>query len=352
MLSMAGKLIQRPYSFCIDLAEGTRGIVMTRMFSDFELNEWLQRLCEDQALEIIPGAAGELYIPLIMNDAAEVYCTLTDAVVPGHLPADLGDVTSAELVKSEARRGIILKAGVNNRTTIWYSQCLYEEELYQYHRIMHRWVKNNEHMRMLVYMIGTMWDKYEYLGESACSEMELSLLPLMEYRPFRLFSPIEESLDGWYPDTASGYETMKVLAEEAGDASLLRLMKMGKVSGRLLDHQISRQLSASQSVFTLIYNRIACASAQYKPRKYTNDMQNDIDRYRHDIHHKFMEAGFTGTYPAYTRENSEVTVFEEHPFTVPEMDDLAFDVHFLVYDHSSREEPYRTVDAEEFKKEI
>ena len=65
-----------------------------------------------------------------------------------------------------------------------------------------------------------------------------------------------------------------------------------------------------------------------------------------------MKAGFTGTYPAYTRENLEVMVFEEHPFTVPEMDDLAFDTHFLVCDHSGREVPYRTMDTEEFKKEF
>ena len=46
--------------------------------SDYELKEWLQRLCEDEALELIPGKAGVLYIPLIMNDAAEVYCNRSD----------------------------------------------------------------------------------------------------------------------------------------------------------------------------------------------------------------------------------------------------------------------------------
>lgn len=321
---------------------------MPRAMSDYELKEWLQRLCEDEALELIPGKAGVLYIPLIMNDAAEVYCKLTDAVVPGQLPDDLSDVTQAELVSGDTRRGLLLKTDESIKATIWFDHCLYEETLYQYHRIMHRWVKNNEHMRMLVYMIGTMRDKYEYLGDAACNDQEKALIPLMEYRPFRSFSPIDESLDAWYPDTALGYESMRKLAQEAGDAKLLRLMKMGKVSGHLLDQKISRYMSCSQPLFSLIYEKVCSASTGYRQRNYADELQSDLKLRREDIHHRFTQASFTGTYPVYTHGHLQVTVFEEHPFTIPEMDEMAFDVHFLVCDHQNRKSPYRAMDLEEF----
>lgn len=321
---------------------------MSRELLDHELKDWLRRLCKDEALELIPGRAGVLYIPLIMNDAVEVYCKLTDAVIPGQLPEDLSDVTQTELVSGDTRRGLLLKTGEKIKATIWFSHCLYEMEQYQYHRIMHRWVKGDEHMRMLVYMIGTMQDKLVYLGEMACNDQEKALIPLMEYRPFRLFSPIDESLDGWYPDTSQGYETMKAVAEKAGDTALLRLMKLGRVSGHLLDRKISRHLSCSRSLFSLIYEKIRVASERYRPRTYGSELQNELNLRRKDIHHRFMQSGFAGTYPVYTREQMQVTVYEEHPFTVSEMDEMAFDVHFLVCDRRNKRFPYRALDPEEF----
>ena len=42
------------------------------------------------------------------------------------------------------------------------------------------------------------------------------------------------------------------------------------------------------------------------------------------------EKGFAGTYPEYYRGQVQVTVAEEHPFTIMEFDDFVFRIQFMV----------------------
>ena len=206
---------------------------MERKLGDEEFLRLLNQLCEERALEIIRGDEHTLYIPYIMNDAVEAYCVLTDAVIPGSLPTDPGQADAIELTEGEQKRGLGIRKGDQILTTVWYGNCMYVQKLYQYHRIMHCWVHGNEHMRMLVYMIGTVRDKLEYLGEEACNEKERSLIPLLEYRPFRAFSPINESIEARYPETKEGYEMMMSFAMHSGEEKLCRLMQRGRLLGRV-----------------------------------------------------------------------------------------------------------------------
>ena len=314
---------------------------MSRKLSEKELMSWLERLIDDGALEMIPGGDREILIPLVMNDAAEVYCVLKGAFVPGRLPDDLGNVAEADPVKAEDRDGILLRDASGTMAAIWYDSCEYEEQLYQYHRIMHCWKNDNEHMRMLVYMIGTIRDKYEYLGKESCNETERSLIPLLEYRPFRSFSPIDQSLDGWYPSTKRGFQAMAKVAREAGDTKLLAYMRAGKFAGKMLDHRIAERIASSGRVFDLIYGRICEASRDYPLRCYASDMSEQMCRKREAVTEKLLKRGFAGSYPVFHRDEMRATVFEEHPFTVPGMDDMEFGLHILVHDPDAKTGPYR-----------
>ena len=44
--------------------------------------------------------------------------------------------------------------------------------------------------------------------------------------------------------------------------------------------------------------------------------------------------GFTGAYPAYSRDRTSAIVFEEHPFTVQELDyeGFAFQIKVVIWD--------------------
>ena len=131
---------------------------MERKLGDKEFLRLLNQLCKERALEIIRGDENNLYIPYIMNDAVEAYCILTDAVIPGSLPADFGQADAIDLTEGEQKKGMVIRKGEEILASVWYGSCMYIQQLYQYHRIVHCWVDGNEHMRMLVYMIGTVRD--------------------------------------------------------------------------------------------------------------------------------------------------------------------------------------------------
>ena len=114
---------------------------------------------------------------------------------------------------------------------------------YQYHQIGHFWVKGQEQWRQLAYMIGTIYDKYEYPGEKVLSRKEKELLRLMEFAPFREWSPINESLEDRYPATYEGIERMMALSKEAGDNSYARLLRIcRKHPSKRIEHFLSRRL--------------------------------------------------------------------------------------------------------------
>ena len=331
---------------------------MERNLSEKELHEWLTRLCADGALEMISGADGELLIPFIMNDAAEVYCVLRGVSVPGLLPENLDEAVSVEPVSGQSRKGFFIQNTSGIMATVWYTDCLYREELYQYHRIMHCWMPGNEHLRMLVYMIGTIRDKYEYLGEGSCNEMERALMPLLEYRPFRSFSPIDQSLDEWYPYTERGYEAVEEVARAAGETKLPALMRAGRfmragffmragrfmragwIPGRLLDKKIAEQIASSGKIFELVYERICAASEGYAVRCYDDTAAALIRKKKEEVEKRLLGGGFTGTYPVYRKEGTRAVVFEEHPFTVPGMDEMEFTLHVLLCENRAGKNTY------------
>lgn len=319
------------------------GSDMEKELNGEQLRNLMMKLCEEKALEIISEGSGKLYIPYMMNDAVEAYCILSDVSIPGSLPDNLENITFVEAVSAGGRCGLLLRAKEQNVASIWYGKCLYIQRLYQYHRIMHCWVKGEEHMRMLVYMIGTICDKYIYLGKDACNEEEQALMPLMEYRPFRFFSPMHESLDRWYPDTKRGFETMKTFLREAEQEKLLRLVKIGGVSGKLFSVRIREQIAGSEKLFDYLYRKICSASCRYEERHYPEGPASRMELQKRSVHEKILNAGFTGKYPDYRKGRKRLRVFEEHPFTVAGMDDMDFSIHLLEIDPEAADGVFRVI---------
>ena len=57
-----------------------------------------------------------------------------------------------------------------------------------------------------------------------------------------------------------------------------------------------------------------------------------FDENEKKFHVKMLEDGFEGTYPEYYKKQMQITVTEEHPFTVSmlEFEDFVFRVQFMV----------------------
>jgi len=268
----------------------------------------LAEIIKCQALEVCwknsQNGEKQTCIPYMMNDALECYLILENCRITGAYLPHCKEKTEAYLTEHNGSVGLVVKQGEDNVFTLWFEEITEHLACYQYHEIGHFWVQGMEQWRQLVYMIGTIYDKYEYLGEEVCTEKELELIPLMEFAPFRAWSPVGNSLEDWYTDTITGVETMKKMALLAG--------KNGA------------------GVYQVIYRKVCEASNEYPRRDYGKEMNEKIKRQRKEMIHILEEKGFAGQYPCFRRGTMQVMAVEEHPFTIFEAEDFVFRIQFMV----------------------
>lgn len=309
-----------------------------------ELEDYLNEILDCDALELHRSEASsgkrDFYIPYMMNDALECYLILKNASMTGTYHQEMKEPVSVDVVDTEKGPALIFHQGTENVFTIWYEDGFCEQKCYRYDQIGHFWVAGEEHWRRLVYIVGTMHDKYAYMGDQVCNEKEMGLIPLMGFAPFRYFSPIHESLDSHYDETANGLECMKALAKEAGDRAFLRLIRwyevipFQKAMVRLLVRAM--QKPERLNLYELLFRKVEEASLEYPERIYSDGLHKKIEQMRDDVQKTLQEAGFSGTYPLFHKENTQVLAMEEHPFTILESDHYAFKIQYMVSESRKR----------------
>ncbi len=283
--------------------------------------------------ETLDNSLQNFYIPYMMNDALECYITLTNSHMTGSYISDFKGEITVELVESDSRPALIFHQGTDNVFTIWFEEAYKELKLYRYDQIGHFWVKGQEHWRQLVYIIGTMYDKYAYLGNEVCNEEELALIPLMEFAPFRYYSPIHEPLDEYYPNTENGLYCMQSLALEVQDRSFYYFTRIyEKLPYRWISNLLAKALNhpKRQSLYEHIYKKMQSASIHYSERSYASDLNNKITAERKSITDILLSKGFTGEYPRFYKDNIQILATEEHPFTILESDTFDFKIQLMV----------------------
>lgn len=277
----------------------------------------------------------DYYIPYMMNDALECYLVLKNAWMTGeYLDLDEEEYPiQGQLAWRDDKSALIVKQGRENVFTIWFSSLDESLQCYQYHRIAHFWMKGQEQWRQLVYMAGTVYEKYQYVGEKACNAGEKEFMKLIEFAPFRYWSPIEDSLEDRYPSTKEGAICMKEMALEAGDRGYARLAGLyARFPFRFLGKKLAKKLNepARQALYETIYEKIRRASLRYPKRMYREELEHKILRERKRVHTSLRRDGFEGKYPVYTRGTTEIVAVEEHPFTMMEAEDFTFRIRFMV----------------------
>ena len=297
----------------------------------------LAELFRAQAFELHirtwPTGEEKYYIPYMMNDALECLLILEQCRMTGRYLVDFKGTTQAHMAKDGEVYLLVVRQGDDNVFTIWFSSIREEMTCYQYHRIGHFWVKGQEQWRRLVYIVGTLYDKYSYMGDTVCTQAEKELRPLMELAPFRAFSPVKESLDEEYPDTLEGVECMKKLALEAGDWRLAHLLKVYRrfpfpwAEKRIQRHMESR---AGIPLYEVLYRKTEAASKVYPIRDYGRKSNEETEEKRRAVSRKLQEKGFTGAYPFFRKGSMQILAMEEHPFTLLEAEDFSFRIQFMV----------------------
>ena len=298
--------------------------------------ERLAEIFEHQVFELYSRheAHGEenFYIPYMMNDALECCLKFQNCSMTGrYLPEYPGEV-SGELIREGNRNAVVVRQG-EQVFTLWFEHLQLITNGYSYHQIGHFWVKGQEQWRQLVYMAGTIYDKYEYLGAGMLNPLEKELTALMEFAPFRFWSPIRESLEGSYEDTPRGMEYMKKLALEAGDRSFARLLCLyEKLSGSWTAKFVSARMNVPkrEKLYRLIRQKIEEASSQYPARDYGETMNENICQRRKAVERFLKSRGFQGEYPFFWKKEIQILAAEEHPFTMLEEESFHFRIQFMV----------------------
>lgn len=306
------------------------------------LLEYLEELIACDALELVRNSESNpenIYIPYMMNDAVEYYLILKECKVTGNMPDRIPEGVSVQSAEKDSPKGIIFGLPDGSRISLWFVECEIIIELYQYHQIGHFWMKGQEQWRQLVYMIGTIFDKYTYIGETACNAEERELLPLITFAPFRYWSPVHEDLESRYPDAVAGIQCMQKLAQEAGDRAYKRMTGVYLFLFRLrifpmgfLTRMLARELNmpARTALYELIYCKVCKASVQYQERDYGETLNKIIREKRSRVEQELNMQGFSGEYPLFQKENEMILATEEHPFTVLESEDFSFRIQLMV----------------------
>lgn len=317
-----------------------------KLITHTELLNNIQKLFDCRAFElhIKKNAKNtlDLYIPYMMNDALECYLVLTNILLKGEYLNELSDCTTVELIDQNDRSALLFRQGSQNVFTIWFEECFQNLQCYRYDQTGHFWREGMEHWRRLVYIIGTIYDKYEYMGDTVCNSEEKELMTLMEFAPFRSYSPIHESLDDYYPETYDGLKYMYDCASAVDDRFFLLLLSIYKFfPGRFFSSLISNAMKHPRrsKLYTYIYKKVETASLKHPPRQYDSKLDTLISKERHLVCQTLEAQGFQGEYPLFSKGTLQIFAVEEHPFTILEAKDYHFKIQFMVSETKASTHP-------------
>lgn len=280
-----------------------------------------------------PDGSQSGLVPYIMNDSMECWLVLENCRIVGTPLENFNDRTQVEF--ADHTMGISVRQG-DNVYTAWFTGVQQHLQLYRYHEIGHFWTNDQEQWRRLVYMVGTIYDKLKYAPEPCCTPEEMALAPLMEFTPFRVWSPVSESILPLYPESKDGALTFAALAEEAGDRKLAKKCRFyAKHPNPFTAFRLANRLASEKSiaVYDLILNRINAAAAVYPARDYGEERNAKMQAEREKVTKALYAEGFTGTYPLFRKAGMEILATEEHPFTILESDEYRFRIQFMVSQH-------------------
>ena len=271
------------------------------------------------------------YVPYMMNDAVENYLILKDCKMIGKFHSEIKGQQEAQIAQLEGGHVLAFRQGGENAFTLFFKEIEERKQFYQYHRIGHFWVKGQEQWRQIVYIVGTIHDKYSFLGEGSCNELEKRLMHLIAFAPLQYWSPVHGSLEADYPETEEGILAMEAFAKEAGDGAYLKWIKWYRSFPMLRKFLAKKLLAAKrEALYRCIWETICKASEQYPERIYSVEDMYSIETARSKADAELKGRGYTGSYPVYTKEKQTIHVVEEHPFTILEWKHYKFRIHFMI----------------------
>ena len=307
---------------------------------DFNLEQDLQNLINYESTEVYVDHSDnncKVYIPYMLSDMVECFLQFSNCTIQGSWDKTRDGIIDFSLTDNEGKKGIVFRQKTDHVFTIWYDSVEKHVETYQYHRTGHFWIEGQEPWRRIVYIIGTMNDKYSFMGQDICNQEELELIPLSEFGPFSYWTPIDESFEDYYPFSQEGIDCAKRIARKIGDrrlAGIARRYEKALVADRLTERRLRRyakQLTRDDKLYEYLNQQIDKASLQYAPRPYSPRDQERMNALRQQVEEEYRRKGYLGKYPCLTKHKHQVKFYEEHPYILQdfEYDNFSFRIYAL-----------------------
>lgn len=341
----------------------------------------LNQLLEQDQFEWLPDGR----VVYIMNDAVESFLVFENArmtgnfdteydgplsarleeldVEPGETEAGetgIGETNSGETVTVGTEYLLVVRQGQSNTFTVRFTDLKLEVHLYNYGEIGHFWVDGQEDIRQLEYRLAIMKDKIRYLGNEYANAEEMKLVRLAEFPPIMTYYAvplkyIDVPKEPWNV-TSEAIREMKLLAAEAHDESLARLLavyqrcnqKVSRKHGqqhsatwteKMIGRYIAKALTHKEhvAVLELLAEKIKHATTDYPDRTFGEPFDEEYQALWNNAKNRAAEMKAQG---------QQVTALREEPF-VEAPDDLSYKVYLMKVDTSGKK---KVVEVEKVQK--
>lgn len=295
--------------------------------------EMLQELLEQDQFELLTEekeGQEELRVVYLMNDAVESFLLFRNAVLTGNYQKDYKGSLKSSLSQEDGRYVLVVWQG-DQAATVFFQDLDLEVHLYDYGAIGHFWMPGYEYLRQIEYKTAIVRDKLEYLGACYCTEEEQRLSCLADFPPLNYccypavpFQYIVPKQDPWVP-TEAAIHVMIELAEEAGDKSMVRLLRLyGRFSFPVLAKYLARKLHQNRhgKVVDLISEKLREEAAHYPVRSFGKEADEKLQELL-DKAEKMKEK--------LARQGVTAQILREEPFTTAK-DSLEVQVYLMVWE--------------------
>ena len=271
---------------------------------------------------------GDIRLVYLMNDAVESFLVFKEAKMTGKYLRDYEGMLDATLSKEEET--YILTVWQDDQAlTIFFKQLELEVHLYEYGEVAHFWVPGYEYLRLLEYQIAILRDKYDYLGENYCTDIEKKLAQLADFPPLNdtCYPAVPEKylvprVNGWRP-TKAAIDVMIELAGEVNDRSMIRNLKLyRKCHGRWMTRKIAGMLCQTihQQLIVLISEKMQEGTRHYSKRIFDEKIEDEFN-------HRLKKA--VKRQQKLIASGIRALVYREEPFTTAK-DSLEFHVYLMI----------------------
>ena len=270
----------------------------------------------------------DLRLIYLMNDAAESFLVFKEAKMTGKYLKDYEGMLDATLSREEDT--YILTVWQDDQAfTIFFEQLKLEVHLYEYGTVAHFWVPGYEYLRVLEYQIAILRDKYDYLGERYCTDIEKKLAGLADFPPlnYTCYPAVPEKYlvpraNGWRP-TKAAIDVMIELAESVNDRRMIRNLKFYRMChSRWMTRRISGMLCQTrhQQLVALISEKMQEGTRNYPKRIFDEKMESEFS-------HRLKKA--VKRQQKLIAGGIRALVYREEPFTTAK-DSLEFHVYLMI----------------------